>query len=138
MNNKNYVIVVVLAVLVLVALGAYNRRAPAVDQNPVQELSERFSQEIEPLDEEVVELDAIEEDEDLSVLEDDLTSLINMDGVDETAEEVSTEEVSDFESMELEMRSLLDGFDTDFVSLEGIDQDSSLNSLDAGLSSASQ
>lgn len=115
-----YVIIGVLAA-VIIAAGIYwflKKEAPFL-------MVPDLTSEEEALNQDISDLEGLEEDKSLDNLEIDLTNILGEEVVVETAS---------LENLPAELSSEIDSFSTDLKDLESLNNDTSLDALDEGLS----
>jgi Tfp pilus assembly protein PilN len=142
MNRKIYIGIGVVVLAVAVGIGIFWQSQKVA----VSPEGQKLAYETKSLSEDISELETLGEETDLENLEQDLSAIAEVEGVEgspaaseKPAEpEAPAVDVSNLESLEDELEAELDGFATDLADLSGFEGDTSLDNLDSGLSGVAE
>jgi len=143
MQKKVYFLAGAAVIIIAVVVGAcWHFQGPKTgvqvgvpsEKEGLSQTEELLNQETGSLSQDISDLEIIAEDENLETLEGDLSAVSGETPLEQELPSTPGIDVGEVESLESELSAELDGISSDLTDLEGLEEDASLDSLDASLS----
>ena len=143
MQKKVYFLAGAAVIIIAVVVGAcWHFQGPKTgvqvgvssEKEGLSQTEELLNQETGSLSQDISDLEIIAEDENLETLEGDLSAVSGETPLEQELPLTPGIDVGEVESLESELSAELDGISSDLTDLEGLEEDASLDSLDASLS----
>ncbi len=134
MTKKIYLLIGALVIIVAAAVGVlWHYQASKSTSTELLE-TQKLTQEIENLSQDILDLETIAEDKNLDTLEEDMSAISGETPLEQELSPTPTVSIDEIENLENELSIDLEGISNDLTDLGEFEEDSSLEGLDASLS----